>query len=179
MFLGSAPLKLDVRHFFESPECLCTPENNRVGEEHFDSPTGSLHRSCMYSGLRNQNPRPTTTGRAHSSPADKRCCAVCAFNLAAMLRRSRTSMERFSSTATMFRAPFAFAGSGPVMKNLRFYQWNPRLLSRGGAARVRSGTPARVLRIVTSGTPCGQDRKSPPRSFPDRCECCDRPAWCA
>src|ERR1035441_10936636 len=44
---------------------------------------------------------PTTSGRQHSRAAEKRCCAVCAFSLAAMFRRSRTRVERFSSTATM------------------------------------------------------------------------------
>ena len=50
-------------------------------------PVGSVHSSRMYSGFRIQKPIPTTSGSAHSSPAENRCCAVWAFSFAAMFKR--------------------------------------------------------------------------------------------
>ena len=77
--------------------------DDRVGEELLAS-SDRYRAARMYSGLRIQKPKPTTTGSAQRSPAEKRCCAVAAFILAARLRRSRTSSARFSQHLHQIRA---------------------------------------------------------------------------
>ena len=127
----------------------------------------------MYSGFRIQNPRPTTTGSAHSKSGGEALLRRGGLHLGRQVQALPHQQRQIFQHLHHVRAGLALQDQAGDEK----LQIDHRHAAAQAVQASRSMGEPSASSSTTFGIPCAPDRTSPARWFPGRCEYCGRLSW--